>query len=75
MGKGLKRSHVKQRKTGLEQRDSVITKRAGEQESRGGQQIREGDESDMESENLVMNEGVKETCCEKERERQRFHSS
>lgn len=45
-----------------------------EPESRRGQQIRGGDMSEMESENLVMNEGVKERLRQRERERQRFHS-
>lgn len=45
-----------------------------EPESRRGQQIREGDMSEMESENLVMNVGVKERGCEKERGKDRGFS-
>ena len=40
-----------------------------EVEHRRGQRIREGEVSKMENENLVMNEGVKEPGCEKEKDR------
>lgn len=42
-----------------------------EPESKSGPRIREGDMSEMESENLVTKEGVKETGCERERGKDR----
>ena len=65
----MKRSNVKQRKTGREQGNSVISQRAREQERAANK--REGEMSEMEGENLVMNEGVKETGCRKERGKDR----